>query len=264
MNPVIKAELRKLRYTTTFPLTLLGATFLAVLSALPATYAMVKIGKNVYGQASLMDPQVINGIYAKATSGYIFALILGITLMAGEFQSGMAVITFLATPKRERVVAAKFLVAAVAGAIVMSVSVGFGSLAAWYGMRAYPHANPTSDLFVNLLISPLVSGAVLAIIGVAIGMLIRNVRIATTGSLVWMMIVERLIVVFWSTGGKWLPTGAIVGMFNLNLKLRSTSKALSFDSSNYFSPGISIVLLIGYALLFATMGRFISLRKDIH
>jgi ABC-type transport system involved in multi-copper enzyme maturation permease subunit len=184
--------------------------------------------------------------------------------MAGEFQSGMAVITFLATPKREKVVAAKFLVAAIAGAILMIISIGLGSIAAWYGMRAYPHTHPTHDLYLNLLISPIVSGAVLAIIGVAIGMLIRNVRVATTGALIWMMIIERLIVVFWTTGGKWLPTGAIVGMFNLNLKLRSTSKALSFDSTNYFSPTVSIALLIGYAFVFATLGRFISLKRDIN
>lgn len=264
MKNLLKSEFRKLFYTKTFYLAGLGAIAISVLSALPASYALVKLGKSIYSGASLMDPGMVDGVYSKGTSGYIFALILGISLMAGEYQSGMATTTFLATPQRGRVVWVKFLTASFGGTIIMYVSTWLGAYAAWYGMRAYPHVAPSGSLFVNIALTPIISGSVLAIIGVSIGTLIRNVRIATTGALIWMMVIERLIVIFWPTGGKWLPTGAIVGMFNLKLTLRSSNSALNFNMSNYFNATTSIALLLGYAILFALLGRAFSLKRDIN
>jgi hypothetical protein len=210
-----------------------------------------------------MDPQLVDAMYGKATAGYIVAMLLGIALMGNEFQNGQAISTFLATPKRLKVLYAKIVIAAGAGIFLMLISTGIGLIGAQISLSHFKHASPDSGTFLNLTLAAIVSGAVLAVMGVAIGALVRNVRIAMTGSVIWLGVVEKLIVLLWAAGGKYLPSGLILGMLNLNVTLKSTRKILDISTADYFGPGISILLLLLYAAIFAYAGSWISLRRDI-
>ena len=99
--------------------------------------------------------------------------------------------------------------------------------------------------------------------GVSIGALIRNMKIAQAGSIIWLSIVEKLIVVFWASGGKYLPSGLILGMMNININLKSSQKLFSISTSDYFNPAVCVVLLLVYAAIFAAVGSWVSLRRDI-
>ena len=130
-------------------------------------------------------------------------------------------------------------------------------------MNFYPHAKVESSTFLDLIITAVVSGAVLAVMGVAIGALVRNVKIAMGGAVIWLQVVEKLIVLFWITGGKFLPSGLIVGMMNVRITLRSQQRYLNLSTGSFFGPGISIALLLLYAAIFAGVGSWVSLRRDI-
>ncbi len=259
---LIKSEYRKLVYTRSFYGYLAGAVFLSLISSIPAAFSFNSLKSQLNG-TSLMDPQLVAGVYGKAISGYLFVMILGIAIIGNEFQNGQAVTTFLATPKRIKVLYAKLLVAAGAGIFLMLVSTLLGFVGAYVGLSHYPHAKVDSTIFFDLLVAAVVSGAVIAIMGVAIGALIRNIKIAQAGAIIWLSIVERLIVLFWAAGGKYLPSGLILGMMNIHISVKSTKKFFDISTANYFGPGISVSLLLLYAAIFASLGSWVSLRRDI-
>ena len=262
MKNLLKSEFRKLIYAKSFLGYLSGAIFISLISSIPAAFSINAIKSQLNG-TGLMDPALVAEVYGKAITGYLFAMILGIAIMGNEYQNGQAISTFLAVPRRLNVLYAKLVIAAGAGIFLMVTSTLLGFFGAYLGLSHYPHARTSPTVFINLMIAAVVSGAVIAIMGVAIGALVRNVKIAQTGAVLWLVVVERLIVLFWATGGKFLPSGLILGMMDININLKSTKKFLDISSSNYFGPGISITLLLIYAEILATVGTRVSLRRDI-
>lgn len=260
---LLKSEFRKIMYTKNFFGYTAGAIFIAVLSSWGAAFSFSHSQKFISG-ASLMDPGIVDSVYAKSTSGYLFAILLGVVFMGNEFQNGMAISTFLATPKRIKVLYAKLIIASCAGVLLMLISTGVGLLAAYIGLRGEKHAAPDSATFFNLILAAVISGAVLSVMGIAVGALVRNVRIASAGVVIWLGVIERLIVVFWTTGGKYLPSGLILGMLNLNFKISAANKVLNINSADYFGALTATLLLLVYATVFAAAGVFTSLRRDVN
>jgi ABC-type transport system involved in multi-copper enzyme maturation permease subunit len=203
---------------------------------------------------------MVDGVYANGISSYIFALILGILIMSGEFRNGTAVATFLASPKRARVLIAKLFVAAFAGALLQlasaAASVGAGIITLSYFENV---AEPSDAVFTNLTLAALLSGAILGLVGVAIGSLIRNQLIAIVASLVWLFVLEPVILLVFVDAGKWLPTGAITGM----LAVQFESEALGVSTAEYLTPGLSALVLLGYGAVFAGIALVTSMRRDI-
>lgn len=255
---LVKAELRKLLYSRSTYGLLLAAIFVAVLSTVVTPIVIEQDETGLFG--TLQEPAMVDGVYANGISSYIFALILGILIMSGEFRHGTAVATFLASPKRARVLVAKLAVAALAGALLQIVSaaasVGSGALTLSYFEDV---AEPSEGVFVNLALAALLSGAILGLVGVAIGSLIRNQLIAIVSSLVWLFVLEPIILLVFVDAGKWLPTGAITGM----LAIEFESEALGVSTAEYLSPGLSALVLLGYGAVFASIALVTSMRRDI-
>jgi ABC-2 type transport system permease protein len=115
--------------------------------------------------------------------GCLFAMLLGILLMTNEYHYRTITMTFLATPRRGRVVAAKLVTAVMVGGAAWGLStlidLGVGasyfrsqhlgnSLGAWPVQRA---------LMANLAVFALWS-----VLGVGLGVLVRSQLIATVGA----------------------------------------------------------------------------------
>jgi ABC-2 type transport system permease protein len=121
-----------------------------------------------------------------------FSLLFGILLMSGEYRHGTITPTFLATPRRERVLTAKVLVAALAGLLLAALAalaaVGIGL--PWLSARDV--SVPAGDLVQNgggLLVSSAFWGA----LGVGVGALVKNQVLAVVLALVWVFVAETLI-----------------------------------------------------------------------
>jgi len=255
---LVVAELRKLRYSkSTYGLTL-ASIFIATLSTVVTPIVIADDETGLFG--SLSDQAMVDGVYANAVSSYIFAIILGILIMSGEFRHGTAVATFLASPKRERVLGTKLLVAAFAGALMQIISVLIAVAAGWYTLTFFEDvAAPSDDVFLNLSLAAMLSGAVLAVVGVAIGSLIRNQLIAIVSTLVWLFIVEPIILLLFADAGKWLPTGAITGM----LAIEFESAAIGISTADYLTPGVATLVLLAYGAIFSFVALVTSMRRDI-
>jgi ABC-type transport system involved in multi-copper enzyme maturation permease subunit len=255
---LVKAELRKLVYSRSTYGLLLASIFVAVLSTVVTPIVIDQEESGLFG--SLEDQAMVDGVYANAISSYIFAIILGILIMSGEFRHGTAVATFLASPRRARVLVAKLVVAAFAGAVFQVVSAGLAVAAGFYTLTFFEDvSSPSDSVFLNLAVASVLSGAILGLVGVAIGSLIRNQLIAIVSTLVWLFVLEPIVLLLFVDAGRWLPTGAITGM----LALEFESEALGVSTADYLSPGVSAVVLLGYGAVFATVALVTSLRRDI-
>ena len=101
----------------------------------------------------------------------------------------------------------------------------------------------------------LVVMAVYAVIGVAVGALVRNQIVAVVGVLVWMLVVEQIIVPTYPVAGRWLPGGATDAWLQLG-------PALSLNGRLLPAP-LGGLLLLGYAVTAVAAAVQLSLRRDV-
>ena len=255
---LMKSEWRKLVYVRAHWGLLIAAILLSGLSTAVTPMILDSMGSSSGLMLSMQE--AVDSVYANAIGGYIFAIILGIMLMSGEFRHGTAVATFLTAPKRGTVLANKLAIAAVGGVLLMAISTGAGIAGGLIGMSFYPDAaSPSSNIFLNTMAAAVVSGAVLGIVGVAIGTLVRNQMLAIVGALVYLFVIDPILLLVWPDAGKFLPSGLITGMMALDIQ----SPELGFDTTNYLPAVWATVVLIGYGMVFAIVAVATSLRRDV-
>lgn len=255
---LIKSEWRKLIYVRAHWGMLIAATFISTLSVVVTPFILESQGE-LFG-LGLDQTEAVDATYANGISGYIFAIILGIMFMAGEFRHGTAVATFLTAPKRGSVLAAKLGMAAIAGIVLMWVSTGLSFLAGFLVLSTFEEAgSPSEGLFLNTLVASTIGGAVLGVIGVAIGTLLRNQMLAITSALIYLFVIDPILLALLPDVGKYLPTGLITAMLAIDIN----APALGLDTSSYLPPIEATGFLLLYGAVFAGIAIATSLRRDI-
>jgi ABC-2 type transport system permease protein len=209
MNQLIRGELLKLRTTRGFWINAISAILLVPLSV---TNSILTAGKDGGGPA-LDTSEGLRGVMSAASAGSIVVLILGILLTAGEFRHGTVTSTFLVTPRRAPVVAAKLAAGAIVGA-VLSVVASVLTLAValpWLAAKDV-HVSLLGGDVVPVLLGAGASTILYAMIGVGVGFVLRNQTTAIVVALIWVMVVEGLLVGFVPAFGRWLPGGAAASL----------------------------------------------------
>jgi ABC-2 type transport system permease protein len=180
------------------------------------------------------------------------ALLLGILGMAGEFRHQTVTQTFLVTPDRGRVVAAKLVAYPLAGIALTLVILAFTAAVAT-GWLAAKGITPS---LLDARLGRVLLGAVLAaglcgLVGVGVAALVRNQVAALVGVLVWVLLVEGLLMSLLNAPslGKWLPSAA--------------AAALTNPGGAQLSRLAGTLLLAGYALALALVGTRLVVRRDI-
>lgn len=202
MGDLVAAEWLKLRTTRL----LHGMVPVAVALSFAAVAGAVL---SADGAAELEASDGIRRVLSVTGTGALVVLVAGIIVAAGEYRHGTAADTFLTTPRRPRVVAAKLAVGALVG-----VATGIVSALACLGIavvlyRADGATFPTGEGEVWLtLAGTLVYTTLFAVLGVAVGSLVRNQVIAVTGALTWFAVVEHTLVGLVPDVGRWLPVAA--------------------------------------------------------
>ncbi len=130
---LLVSELRKVIYVRANWGILIAAVFVSALST-AVTVPILQVDTAGAFGVSLETTMGADSVYANAVSGYIFAIILGVIMMASEYRHGTAVATFLTSPKRSRVVLAKLAVGAIASSVLMLVSALAGFVAGWVAL----------------------------------------------------------------------------------------------------------------------------------
>ena len=181
------------------------------------------------------------------------ALLLGILGMTGEFRHHTITQTFLITPHRGRVVAAK-LVAYPLAAIVLALATLAVTAAVATGWLAAKGITPSLlDARLGRVVGVALLGAGLCgLVGVGVAALVRNQVAALVGTVVWVAVVEGLLMSLLNVPslGKWLPSAA-------------AKAALTSPGGAQLSRVAGSLVLAGYALALALVGTRLVVRRDI-
>lgn len=181
---LVAAELLKLR-TTRAPFWLV-----LVAAAIAAIAASAQVG------AGSLDDDPALSLAQGATFGAMFAAVLGILIVTNEYRHGTVMTTFLAEPRRERVLAAKLAAAAVTG-VVFALVTGVVTAAIalpWLASRGDALAldGQAAEAVVRLTLA----FVLWAVLGAAVGAVIQNQVGTIVALFVWFLVLESLVGVF--------------------------------------------------------------------
>jgi ABC-2 type transport system permease protein len=241
MHALVANELLKLR-TTRAHIYLLAAQ-LAVVAA--AVAGVVVSGKD------LQSPGAERVLLAHVGPSFIFALVLGITAVAGEYRDGTIIDTFLATPRRERVYAAKLVAFAGVGLVVgiLSAATAVAVAAVAYAMDGSALNLGAPDVWQTLL-GGIAFIALCCVCGVAVGALIPNIGASVATALAWTALVEVTMYSLVGDLSRWLP---IASGFALN----------NTPQMNMLSQSLGGLVFTGYAVALTALGAVAIVRRDV-
>jgi ABC-2 type transport system permease protein len=248
MTAQLRSELLKLRTTRT-NLALLA--WMVVLVVLVVALHVLSFGVD---DLSRDDNQM--KILGLGTSlGALFAALLGAMSITGEFRTGTIRPTFLVTPRRTRVVAAKVVATMLAGLGVGLVAEALTAAAEAAGLaaRGIDIELGGSD-YVQLLAGGALAGALFAAIGVGIGAAVRNQVATVVGLCVWLLFLEPLLLGDVPSAAKYAPeasAGAVAGAIQSQI------------ADTLVVPALGVVLLVAYAGLAAVAGAVLITRRDV-
>jgi ABC-2 type transport system permease protein len=166
-------------------------------------------GSSAYGAASLSPERAALGV---AVFGVPVLMVLSAMTMTGEYRSGMIRTTFAAIPNRTLVVVAKAVVAAVFSAVfTAALSIGAMLVA---GMASSPLLGARLSLTEagvwQVTGALALYAALAAVLGVAVGALLRYAAGAVAVLLLWPLVVEPIVANLPDVGsevGPYLPFG---------------------------------------------------------
>jgi ABC-2 type transport system permease protein len=248
MRRLVHTELLKQRTTRTF---VFGIALAPVIGAL-VTFANYSVaGKQ--GNEPLGQHSFVQALGAPASVITLIALLLGVLGMAGEYRHHTVTTTFLATPRRGRVVVAKLVAHGLVGALM-----GLGALAA-AGLVAVPwlaSSDVTVDVdrdAVRVVVGMVVAPALYAALGVSVGALVRNQTTAIGAVLVWLLAIEGIIgdVFHSSAFVGWLPSAAGGDLTHVG------------GGHPDLAMPVAGVALLAYVLAFGFLGVRLTARRDI-
>ena len=238
-----RAELLKLLTTRAILGLLLGELAVVVL-----TVASTVASANVPSLSGPMHEQVFY-LLTSINVG-IFSLIIGIRAFTDDFQHASLVHSFLSDPSRRRTVIAKAVVAVGAAvalaalSLVVMVALAMVVASAKGGDLAVRPGDPAA--FAGFL----AANGLWAVVGLAVGTLVRHQTPAIVGGLVWVLVVENLGPGFLGDAGGYLPGQSAYAL----------SRAL--DASYALVPTNAGIVLVLYAVVLLGIALLTIRRRD--
>lgn len=242
----LRSELRKMRTTRTNLGLLLGLVALILFGVIAGSFS---------SEADLSLPENQRELVGNGTWAAAFAAMIGVMAMTSEFRHGTIRATFVFTPDRARVVAAKVLASILVG-------MGFGALGAGLGLgtgvlmiraRGYDVLLGSGDVR-SLLLGTIVMSALWAMLGVGLGALVRNQVLAIVGLFAWVFVVEILIFQYLPGVGRFAPGAAGTAI---------TGNTVGDSSVHLLSAPAGAALLAAYAGAFVLAGVLVVSRRDV-
>jgi ABC-2 type transport system permease protein len=264
MSGVLVSEMRKI-YTVRLWWIMLICVFLV-----GGAYALVPAFSAGLAQSTVGDPTpafqvpgTLRSIYNGGnTLARILALVIGILAMGGEYRYKTMATTYLATPVRMRVVRAKALSLLAVGLLYGLASVLAGVLVAipFVLIKDGSMFLDRGDTWRSLILG-IVSIALWTLIGMGLGVLIRNMVLAMLVGIGFAYVVEPALtalffVKHWDVGLNLMPTGATNAMLGV-------TSPLLFAAQDPFGWSVGLLVLAAWCLLPAIAGVLITVRRDV-
>ncbi|WP_106815247.1 ABC transporter permease [Microbacterium timonense] len=236
-------------------------------AALGFVYAMAASGSLPGSGPALPEDGLAATLYSTATTvGYVFPLLVGTLMVTAEFRHKTLTPTFLATPRRGRVLTAKLAVGVLIGAIlgVIGIVAAVATSAAFLAGFGLDTALGQTDTWA-MLGRMLLAYVLWTLIGVGVGALVRNQVAAVVGVLVFTQFVEpigRTAAAFvdgLADYTRFLPGAAGDALVGASV----FSTAMPQGSTDALPWWVGGIVLLGYAVLFVVLGHLVSWRRDV-
>jgi hypothetical protein len=239
----LRAELLKQRSTQTtllLFLTMLGLVALAI-----AIHVLAPSASTLSTRSHQLE------VFEVGTRvGMLFAGLVGALAITAEIRYGTIRPTFLVTPRRGPVIAAKLAISGLAGIVFGLVAEGLGATAATAAFSARGIENQLSGSdYLRLLVGGTTAAALWAAIGLGIGALVRNQVGTLVGLCAWILLVENLIA-FDPGTSRFAP-----GVAGLALAGKT--------GAGFLAPAAAALLLVLYAAAVSAAGWLATLHRDI-
>ncbi len=243
MTDQLLSELRKMRSTR---------TNLGLLVGMIALILVFLLLVGLTGTSSdLADHDHQHRLFSVGTQAAIFATLIGVLAITSEFRHGTIRSTFVVTPHRGRVLAAKVLTSLLMGtafgafAIGLSFAIGYAVLVA-----RGQHLTLETNHVLLLVLGTVATTALWAALGVGLGAVIKNQVFAIIALVIWTGVVNPILDSAVPGAGRFTPIAA--------------SAALTADPAGYLlSPLGGGLLLIGYVAVFLGAGQYLVARRDV-
>lgn len=187
MNTLLRTEFRKLRFTRS-------------LWAIPVVGAFVSIVPSVLFVALAKEPDIAsrlseyNALRFGPTNVGLILLVFGIRLFADETHHHTLASTYVATPNRRRVLAAKATAAAIVAAVFCVAVFALVIPATLIGVNRR-NLPMTIDVAATtgLLLRTTIAMIFLTVLGTTLAAIVRNRAVILVACLVWLAFAENLI-----------------------------------------------------------------------
>ncbi len=244
MTGQLRAELLKQRSTQT---TL--ALFVAMVGLVGLAIAMHVLAPAAAELSTRSDQLKVFEVGSRV--GMLFAGLVGAMAITAEVRYGTIRPTFLITPRRGPVIAAKLIVSGLAGIVfgLLAEALMAGAATAAFSARGIDSQLGSGD-YVQLLAGGASAAALWAMIGLGVGALVRNQVGALVGVSAWMLLVENLLLGFVPDAGRFAP-----GAAGLALAGKTADELLA--------PASGTVALVLYVGAISAAGWLATLRRDV-
>jgi len=292
---LIRSELMKIRTTNVWWLFGIGIVFFTGLALLlwlifgneqinqmeNATAFVPPTGENVSPEqveemrqqaAFLADKdrvlhQIATNVYtAGQFFGVMFVSLLGAILFTNESFHQTATATFLTTPQRVKVILAKFATAILAAAFfwVLTTAINAGAGAIFFSAKGYPNQLGEWPVTRAILMNGLAYG-LWAVLGVGLGVLLRNqIGTVVTLAVTYIIGTQAVQIIFTLIHEFWIKKDwvmdAMVGWPSVASQVMVSSEEVYPGSPKWW---VGAVVLVGYGLVFGTIGTMIARTRDI-
>ena len=253
MTGLLRAEVRKLRSTQVWVWLLIGSL------AWTALFVVVTfLTDGIEGNPSprLFTPEGQRNLFASVSAAFVFACVLGIIGITAEYRHLTVTPSYLTTPKRWRVIAAKlltYLAVGLAYAVACAVLV-IAMAVPWLAAKDIDFSL-TSNRVPLVLLAAMAVMAIYGIVGVGVGALIRNQIAAVVVTLVYLFAIEGLLSSLpWVRDHlyKYLPGGAAQGV-----------SQVTSTNNTFLEPWQGGLLLAAYGIGFALLASWLTIRRDV-
>ena len=264
MNRLVRGELAKL-FATRLPLWTLA---LAACCGAGLTGLLAVIGpENATPPLPGLDTAEGVGIVVGMSGLLLFVpALIGTVAVTGEYRHRTIGTTFLAVPRRGRVLAAKLLVFGVLGAVYGLVASSLAGIAVVAGaaVQGVELGVPLGAL-VALLTRLAVAAVVYMILGVAIGALARHQLLAVGIVLGYFYFLEHVMMIIPGVNliHRFLPGGATAALTDFTFLSDAVASQLPIGETATMEPLAGALVLLGYAAAAAWAAIAIPLRRDL-
>jgi len=247
MIHAVRLELLKLRTAPAFFVTAAAAIVLSYVSAVTNVLLPVKKGDPAPG--SVAHAAHVFEQPGAVTSMAMF--ILGVLMIAAEYRQRTILSTFLAEPRRGRVLVAKLVTTGALGAVIAAIAYVLVALTVVpiYASKGVHHV--PIDI-TSIGIGTVLSGACYGLLGVAVGALTRNTVAAVICGLIWIQLVEvGILENAVPSLARWLPAGAAQGLTAVGKSTQDLPQATA------------AAVLVAWAVAVVALASKISVRREL-